>query len=244
MSLAPMRTTRWFARRAGDVFNFSDGGAYRRLSRGNNRVRAKSNFASRFNLIGSSSPKVKNILLPFFRKCGWVPPSRLAKGRIAIVTNVEWDAVDASSATDERGLLAYGEAVWSWRPDAGAKFATALNASRRWRGQESPVPGESAEETARPLRGECRMIPVRPLWILVRILKLLSAHEAAGALGTGIPRALFDEGDEISGKPWARIAPRDREVVFNRSRTWSQRCLKFESATAPHSRRPDESQDP
>jgi hypothetical protein len=53
----------------------------------------------------------------------------------------------------------------------------------------------------------------------VRILKLLSAHEAAGALGTGIPRALFDEGDEISGKPWARIAPRDREVVFNRSRT-------------------------
>jgi len=35
----------------------------------------------------------------------------------------------------------------------------------------------------------------------------------------GIPRALFDEGDEISGKPWARIAPRDREVVFNCSRT-------------------------
>jgi hypothetical protein len=71
----------------------------------------KSNFASRFNLIGSSSPKVKNIPLPVFRKCGWVPPSHLAKGRIAIVTNVGWDAVDASSATDERGLLAYGEAV-------------------------------------------------------------------------------------------------------------------------------------
>jgi hypothetical protein len=30
----------------------------------------------------------------------------------------------------------------------------------------------------------------------------------------GIPRALFDEGDEISGQARARIAPRDRDVLF------------------------------
>jgi len=34
------------------------------------------------------------------------------EGRLAIVTNVGRDAVDAGSARDERGLLAYGEVVW------------------------------------------------------------------------------------------------------------------------------------
>ena len=28
-------------------------------------------------------------------------------------------------ATDERTLVADGEVVWSWRPDAGVKFAAA-----------------------------------------------------------------------------------------------------------------------
>jgi len=37
-----------------------------------------------------------------------------------------------------------GEAVWSWRPDAGVKFARSKTfRGRRW--QESPVTGESAE---------------------------------------------------------------------------------------------------
>jgi hypothetical protein len=58
-----------------------------------------------------------------------IPPCQ--EGRIAIAANVGWDAVDASSAIDERGLLADGEAVWSWRPDAGAKVSDDANASRR-----------------------------------------------------------------------------------------------------------------
>jgi hypothetical protein len=32
----------------------------------------------------------------------WLRPSHPMKGRLAIVTNVRWDAVDAKVATDER----------------------------------------------------------------------------------------------------------------------------------------------
>ena len=41
-------------------------------------------------------------------------------------------------------LEADGEVVWSWRPDAGAKFSWDAIPRRR-RGQKSPVPGESAK---------------------------------------------------------------------------------------------------
>src|SRR6266446_8575190 len=41
----------------------------------------------------------------------------------AHVTNAGRDAVDAGSARDERGLLAYGEVVSFWRPNAGVKSA-------------------------------------------------------------------------------------------------------------------------
>jgi hypothetical protein len=37
--------------------------------------------------------------------------------------------------------VAYGKTVWSWRPDAGVKFAKGSFRGRRW--QESPVTGES-----------------------------------------------------------------------------------------------------
>ena len=40
-------------------------------------------------------------------------PSHPARGALAIVTNARWDAVDAMAATDERGLIADGEVVWS-----------------------------------------------------------------------------------------------------------------------------------
>jgi len=38
------------------------------------------------------------------------------------VTSARWDAVDAEACEDERKMIADGEVVWSWRPDAGAKF--------------------------------------------------------------------------------------------------------------------------
>jgi hypothetical protein len=39
--------------------------------------------------------------------------------------------------------IAYGKAVWSWRPDAGVKFADDEFAGDG--GKQSPVTGESAE---------------------------------------------------------------------------------------------------
>jgi hypothetical protein len=60
------------------------------------------------------------------------------------------------------GADADGEIVWSWRPDAGAKFSwDAIPRERR--GQKSPVPGEITYKLLKPLRGECRMYPVPPL---------------------------------------------------------------------------------
>ena len=48
--------------------------------------------------------------------------SRLGKRGVRVVTNAGRDAVDAAVARDER-TEADGEGVWSWRPDAGAKFS-------------------------------------------------------------------------------------------------------------------------
>src|SRR5688572_30390820 len=53
-------------------------------------------------------------------KCRRLIPKR---GASAVATDRGgWDAVDAGSALDE-ALSAYGEVVWSWRRDAGAKLA-------------------------------------------------------------------------------------------------------------------------
>ena len=51
-------------------------------------------------------------------------PSRY-EGRFAIVTSAGWDAVDADALLTN-GADAYGEVVWSWRRDAGAKSGGAM----------------------------------------------------------------------------------------------------------------------
>ena len=43
------------------------------------------------------------------------------RGALANVTNAGRDAVDAEVPLTN-GTEAYGEVVWFWRPDAGAKF--------------------------------------------------------------------------------------------------------------------------
>ena len=77
----------------------------------------------------------------------WFAPAILPcqEGRLAIVTNVGWDAVDVSSATDERGLFADGEAVWFWRPEAGVKFARTPTRRADDGVNKAVVPGKSAE---------------------------------------------------------------------------------------------------
>ena len=39
------------------------------------------------------------------------------EGRIAIVTDVGWNAVDAEGTDRRAALFADGEVVWSWRPE-------------------------------------------------------------------------------------------------------------------------------
>ena len=89
-----------------------------------------------------------------------IPPCQ--EGRLAIVTNVGWDAMDAGSATDERVVC-------------GRRSRVVLAPRSRRQVRETPtrraddgvnkavVPGKSAEEIVKPLRGECRMFPVPPL---------------------------------------------------------------------------------
>jgi hypothetical protein len=66
-----------------------DAGSLLRLSWHQNRVRVKSDFGRRINVIGLSSPSAKNILLPFFRnECFAQRSHPQEEGRLAIVTNV------------------------------------------------------------------------------------------------------------------------------------------------------------
>jgi len=59
--------------------------------------------------------------------------------------------------------LADGEAVWFWRPEAGVKFARRQRVARMTGSTKQLVPGESAEQAVKPLRGECRVSSVPPL---------------------------------------------------------------------------------
>ena len=74
----------------------------------------------------------KILYFRFSEKCVFLCASRPEQRGVTAKSsrNVGRGAVDAGSATDERGLLADGEAVWFWRPFAGVKFARTPKASR------------------------------------------------------------------------------------------------------------------
>ena len=59
-------------------------------------------------------------------------------------------------------VVADGEAVWSWHPDAGVKFAGSKT-SRGCRWQESPVTGGEREISRKPLRREGRIASAEPV---------------------------------------------------------------------------------
>ena len=63
-----------------------------------------------------------------------------------VTTRGARDAVDALASgvfNAGRNARAYGEVVWSWRRDAGAKLRGEYSAQRRW--QKSPLTGESTK---------------------------------------------------------------------------------------------------
>jgi hypothetical protein len=72
---------------------------------------------------------------------------------------------------------AYGEVVWFWRPDAGAKFRGTCPARRRW--QTSPVTGKSTKETVKTIVQGMPAVAVYP-WLLTRVL--FYAHAAMGGV--------------------------------------------------------------
>ena len=73
-----------------------------------------------------------------------------------IVTIVGRDAVDAD-APITNGVEADGEVVWSRHPDAGVKFALRSASDG---GKKARSPGRARRKPLKPLRGECRVIPV------------------------------------------------------------------------------------
>jgi hypothetical protein len=69
-----------------------------------------------------SSPYRKNILLSFCLPATDLYAVHSTKGRIAVVTDAELDAMDGS-ISQASGIDTSGQAVWFWLPDAGVKFA-------------------------------------------------------------------------------------------------------------------------
>jgi hypothetical protein len=88
-----------------------------------NRVRVKSNFVSRFKLIRIVSWPRANILLSENQKMCILPTVPLPQeGRFAVVTDVGSGMRWTRQCRKTSDTGADGEGVWSWRPDAGAKF--------------------------------------------------------------------------------------------------------------------------
>jgi hypothetical protein len=90
------------------------------------------------------------------------------------------DAVDAAVSRDER-TEADGKGVWSWRPDADAKFLRS-KLLRDDGGKRARSPRRARSSPLKPSRRECRLIAAY-LWLLTRVLSTL-AHAAAGATRT------------------------------------------------------------
>jgi hypothetical protein len=79
-------------------------------------------------------------------------------------------------------LVADGEVVWFWRPDAGAKFCE--DESRKATVAKKPVTGKSTKETVKTIRaGKAGVFPLN-LYARVRFLMCTFAHETAGAART------------------------------------------------------------
>jgi hypothetical protein len=165
-----------------------------------------------------SSPLCKNISV-------FTPPksplelraSRPTEGRIAIVTDAGWDAVDAAAfcARSDRRAGSY-EPVSDHRvcgremlqrtakscgPDAPTLASSSRscvgptglrqNLSADDGGKQARSPGRARRKPLKPLRAGMSGVPVYSL-LLVCFLPLQSAHEAAGAAGTRhSPRPLW-----------------------------------------------------
>ena len=104
-----------------------------------------------------SSPSCKNILIFRNRDSVYIPavPPQM-RGVSRSSRTLVRDAMDAM-CHETSDAVADGEIVWSWRPDAGVKFA---QETARMTVAKEPIAGESTKEPVKPLRGECRVFSV------------------------------------------------------------------------------------
>jgi hypothetical protein len=119
------------------------------------------------SVICLSSPACKNIpLLRRPKSTLELPPSRSHKRGVSRSSRT-WGAgcggrgsVRRANASWTKDAAAYGEVVWSWRPDAGVKLA---EVSADDGGKKARSPGRARKKPLKPLRGEGRVFPVN-LW--------------------------------------------------------------------------------
>src|SRR6478672_12897863 len=102
------------------------------------------------------------------------------RGALRTSRNARWDAVDAELAKDERKRPRTAKPCGPDTPTLVSSCAE-VSAWRRW--QESPVTGESAEETVTPSRREGRIASAEPVCSCASFYVQL-AHETAGAACT------------------------------------------------------------
>jgi hypothetical protein len=108
-------------------------------------LRQKRKFPSSFNVIWSFSPASTNISLGEYPKsvvqCSCFVPTRGVSRSSRTRSGIAVDAACcAQSLRGRAALLADGEAVWSWRPDAGAKFPERALRALGMTGAKEPGP--------------------------------------------------------------------------------------------------------
>ena len=184
-----------------------------------------------------SSPVRKNISLPALVETPLlIPSSRPTKGRIAIVTDVRRDAVDAAVSCAQSWIAgrvsrersaAYGRAILlrtakSCGPDAPTLASSSWMLCRPYRARiQRWFAGDGGKQARSP--GRARRNPLKPLragmpgdsgvLVVTRVRSTtIIAHEAAGAAGIRhSPRPRL--GREIN-QQLGRFAPREREAMF------------------------------
>jgi hypothetical protein len=135
-----------------------------------NHLRQKTNFSRAFNSmtpVQISRKKYSVLCSP--QISGFISLSRLVQGafrdRHGRGGGERWPreiaAFFSRMRTNDR--FADGQAVWSWRPDAGAKLAKTLHASCGRRGKRARSPGRARSKPLKPLRREGRVSSAEPV---------------------------------------------------------------------------------
>jgi hypothetical protein len=140
-------------------------------------------------------------------------PSRsFQRGRLAIVTDAERDAVDAEGAIDEGHMLRTAK---SCGPDTLTLVSSWRRQTADDGGKRAGLTGESAKETVKPLRGECRVMPGDAgVTVVTMLVCFLFYTRGCGRIARpAFPAPSDFRRRTFLAKP-GRVAPREGEGVF------------------------------